>query len=157
MFLKGESSSCAVITNEERRTSSEPDVEEDNAETKTKTKTKTKKKKEKKIPENINQNIEVISCTLKMRGIPFKSTEEDVIQFFKPSTITDIRFPKDKADRPSGYAFVDFESLSDAQEAAKKNGKTLKGRYIELFSETNHKQANRKYGKNGEWLNKVSH
>ena len=147
-----------MITNEERDSSSEPAVEKDNSETKAKSKTKKKKlTKEKKIPEHIiDQNVEVNSSTLKMRGIPFKTTEEDVINFFKPSSITDIRFPKDKSGRPSGYAFVDFESLSDAQEAVKKNGKKLKGRYVELFSETNYKLANRKYDKNGEWLNKVS-
>ena len=97
------------------------------------------------------------SNILKLRGIPFKSTEEDVISFFSPLSIDDIRFPKDKKGRSSGYAFVDFSSRADAQEAMKRNGKKLKGRYIELFTEINDKPSenNEKYGKSGEWLNKV--
>ena len=92
-----------------------------------------------------------------MRGIPFKCNEEDVVNFFKPTSIEDIRFPKDKKGRPSGYAFVDFTTLDDAIEAMKKDGKKLKGRYVELFSEKQEKpvDSNRKYGKDGEWLNKV--
>ena len=93
-----------------------------------------------------------------MRGVPFKCKEEDIITFFQPLRITDIRFPINKKGRPSGYAFVDFPDMIAAQEAFKRNGKKLNGRYIELFTESNDKPSdgNKKYGNNGEWLNKVN-
>lgn len=118
---------------------------------------KPKQKNKKQIQKEFPQDVQVRSNILKLRGIPFKSTEEDVISFFSPLSIDDIRFPKDKKGRSSGYAFVDFSSRADAQEGMKRNGKKLKGRYIELFTEINDKPSenNEKYGKSGEWLNKV--
>jgi len=81
------------------------------------------------------------SCiTLKMRGIPFKCTEKDVVQFFKKCKISDIRFPMNKKGKRSGYAFVDFDSSEDLQRALKKNGKTMGSRYVELFAVKNVKK-----------------
>ncbi|XP_057294290.1 probable RNA-binding protein 19 isoform X2 [Hydractinia symbiolongicarpus] len=81
----------------------------------------------------------ISSLTLKMRGVPFTCSEKNVIDFFKPLKITDIRFQKNLKGKPTGYAFVDFESLKDAEKALKKDQNKIKGRYIELFMVHNKK------------------
>ena len=74
------------------------------------------------------------SCTtIKMRGIPFKSKEVDVINFFKPIKVVDIRFAMNEKGKRSGYAFVDFQTPRDTTKAMKKDRAEMKGRYVELF------------------------
>jgi len=153
---EGESTASTETTTESRE--SQP-MEENESESPQKSKKKKKKKSSQEAndpPVSLDTCTTVKSATLKLRGVPFKCTEADVIKFFKPLNILDIRFPKDKKDRPSGYAFVDFADRQAAQDAMKKNGKKMKGRYIELFTEVNDKPSdgNKKYNKNGEWLNK---
>ena len=166
--VQGETSASKEKTTDERTSSQSEEEKEDEEEESVKEtsqeeksqedKTKKKQKQKQKEPTKEFPQDEVVkSNILKLRGIPFKCTEQDVIEFFRPLSIDDIRFPKNKKGRPSGYAFVDFASRKEAQEAMKKNGKKLKGRYIELFTEINDKPSdnNKLYGKNGEWLNKV--
>lgn len=71
--------------------------------------------------------------TLRMRGLPFKATLEDVEAFFHPTTLADVRFTVDKDGRPSGRAYVDFNSEEEMMEAMKMNGDCIGKRYIELF------------------------
>ena len=73
--------------------------------------------------------------TLRMRGLPFKCTKEDVEAFFHPLTLADVRFTVDRDGRPSGRAYVDFNSDADMSEALKRNGDCIGKRYIELFSD----------------------
>lgn len=88
--------------------------------------------------------------TLKMRGIPFKSKESDIINFFKPIKVEDIRFPINKAGKRTGYAFVDFKNTQDMGKAMQKDKEKMKGRYIELF-EAPHKDSNVKKFKKESW------
>ena len=83
-----------------------------------------------------NQSLNEFSTTLftlRMRGLPFKSKREDVETFFHPLALADVRFTVDKDGRPSGRAYVDFNSEEDMNEALKRNGDCIGKRYIELF------------------------
>uniref|UniRef100_A0A8C0YCT1 Epithelial splicing regulatory protein 1 n=1 Tax=Cyprinus carpio carpio TaxID=630221 RepID=A0A8C0YCT1_CYPCA len=78
---------------------------------------------------------------IRMRGLPFTATAEQVLQFFSPACpVTDdsegilfVRFPD---GRPTGDAFVLFSHEEHAQNALKKHKDILGKRYIELFKST---------------------
>uniref|UniRef100_A0A8C2JY60 Epithelial splicing regulatory protein 1 n=1 Tax=Cyprinus carpio TaxID=7962 RepID=A0A8C2JY60_CYPCA len=78
---------------------------------------------------------------IRMRGLPFTATAEQVLQFFSPACpVTDdsegilfVRFPD---GRPTGDAFVLFSCDEHAQNALKKHKDILGKRYIELFKST---------------------
>ncbi|KAI5620861.1 epithelial splicing regulatory protein 1 isoform X1 [Silurus asotus] len=78
---------------------------------------------------------------VRMRGLPFTATAEQVLQFFSPSCpVTDgtegilfVRFPD---GRPTGDAFVLFSCEEYAENALKKHKEILGKRYIELFKST---------------------
>uniref|UniRef100_A0A8C0YFD4 Epithelial splicing regulatory protein 1 n=1 Tax=Cyprinus carpio carpio TaxID=630221 RepID=A0A8C0YFD4_CYPCA len=78
---------------------------------------------------------------VRMRGLPFTATAEQVLQFFSPACpVTDgsegilfVRFPD---GRPTGDAFVLFSCDEHAQNALKKHKDILGKRYIELFKST---------------------
>lgn len=78
---------------------------------------------------------------VRMRGLPFTATAEQVLQFFAPSCpVTDgtegilfVRFPD---GRPTGDAFVLFSCDEYAENALKKHKEILGKRYIELFKST---------------------
>ena len=73
--------------------------------------------------------------TLKMRGLPFKAKEADIRTFFHPLAVVAVRFTTDPQGRPSGRAYVDFNSELDMQQALKHNGDCINWRYIELFKD----------------------
>ncbi|XP_023646100.1 epithelial splicing regulatory protein 2 isoform X1 [Paramormyrops kingsleyae] len=78
---------------------------------------------------------------IRMRGLPFTATPEDVLGFLGPdSPVTDgdegllfVRYPD---GRPTGDAFVLFACEEYAQNALKKHKHILGKRYIELFRST---------------------
>ncbi|KAI1894160.1 hypothetical protein AGOR_G00112960 [Albula goreensis] len=78
---------------------------------------------------------------VRMRGLPFTATADDVLVFFSPSCpITGgkdgILFVKYPDGRPTGDAFVLFSCEEYAQNALKKHKEILGKRYIELFKST---------------------
>ncbi|XP_065830470.1 probable RNA-binding protein 19 [Oscarella lobularis] len=73
-----------------------------------------------------------IAYTVKMRGIPFKATEDDVRRFFEPLDIREIRMVQTSKGRPSGRAFVDFFSSNDQTEALKRHKDYMGNRYVEV-------------------------
>eukprot|EP00118_Oscarella_pearsei_P009093 m.50323 g.50323 ORF g.50323 m.50323 type:complete len:949 (+) comp34064_c0_seq16:20-2866(+) len=70
--------------------------------------------------------------TVKMRGIPFRATENDVHTFFKPLNIKEVRIVQTSKGRPSGRAFVDFFSPKDQSKALKRHKDYLGSRYVEV-------------------------
>lgn len=70
--------------------------------------------------------------TVHMRGLPFRATEKDIADFFRPVVPihVDIHFEN---GRPSGEADVDFGSHNDAVQAMSKDRTNMQHRYIELF------------------------
>ena len=76
---------------------------------------------------------EALSLTIKMRGVPFSCTEKQIIDFFNPIKVLDIRIPFNEKGKAKGNAYVDFETEGDAEEAMARNRGKIKKRYIELF------------------------
>uniref|UniRef100_A0AAR2ISJ3 RRM domain-containing protein n=1 Tax=Pygocentrus nattereri TaxID=42514 RepID=A0AAR2ISJ3_PYGNA len=78
---------------------------------------------------------------IRMRGLPFTATQQDVLGFLGPeSPVTDgtegLLFVKYPDGRPTGDAFVLFACEEYAQNALKKHKQILGKRYIELFRST---------------------
>ena len=73
------------------------------------------------------------SFTVKMLGLPFSVQPVDIHEFFHPLHVRDIRWTKDSKGRPSGRAYVDFDSEKDLKDALRRNRDYIKDRYIELF------------------------
>ncbi|KAM9493260.1 epithelial splicing regulatory protein 2 isoform 1-T1 [Clarias gariepinus] len=78
---------------------------------------------------------------IRMRGLPFTATHQDVLGFLGPeSPVTDgtegLLFVKYPDGRPTGDAFVLFACEEYAQNALKKHKQILGKRYIELFRST---------------------
>ncbi|KAI1904260.1 hypothetical protein AGOR_G00003850 [Albula goreensis] len=78
---------------------------------------------------------------IRMRGLPFTATPENVLGFLGPeSPVTDgsegLLFVKYPDGRPTGDAFVLFACEEYAQNALKKHKQILGKRYIELFRST---------------------
>uniref|UniRef100_A0A8C1LAU7 Epithelial splicing regulatory protein 2 n=1 Tax=Cyprinus carpio TaxID=7962 RepID=A0A8C1LAU7_CYPCA len=78
---------------------------------------------------------------IRMRGLPFTATPQDVLGFLGPDCpVTDgmegLLFVKYPDGRPTGDAFVLFACEEYAQNALKKHKQILGKRYIELFRST---------------------
>ena len=71
--------------------------------------------------------------TLKMRGLPFSATKQDIKDFFHPVSIKEIRLVQTAKGRPSGRAFVDFYNESDLKQSLKHHKEYMNNRYVELF------------------------
>ena len=73
--------------------------------------------------------------TVRMRGIPFRSTVDDVLRFFAGFHIMPGGILLGKCDgRATGDCYVTFTSPSEAQRAMVMNNKHMGSRYVELFN-----------------------
>ncbi|XP_062873606.1 G-rich sequence factor 1 [Trichomycterus rosablanca] len=72
---------------------------------------------------------------VRLRGLPFNCTEEQVIQFFSGLDVVKdgVTLVTDRLGRSSGDAFVQFASREMAGEALKKDREVIGNRYIEVF------------------------
>jgi len=79
---------------------------------------------------------------LKLRGLPFSATKEDIVTFFAdrsldfplaPLTHDSIHIVQGADGRATGTAFVEFLNPDDAKRAMVKDRQVLGTRYIELF------------------------
>ncbi|CAF3328663.1 unnamed protein product [Rotaria socialis] len=72
------------------------------------------------------------SFTMKLRGVPFEATEQDVYDFFNP--IMPIRVEQENAVRIRASTwYVEFGSREEANEAMTYDRKYMGSRYIELL------------------------
>ncbi|XP_061368617.1 uncharacterized protein LOC133311575 isoform X2 [Gastrolobium bilobum] len=73
---------------------------------------------------------------LRLRGLPFSASKNDIMEFFKDYVLSEdsIHVIMNSEGRPSGEAYVEFESAEDSKAAMEKDRMTLGSRYIELFS-----------------------
>ncbi|KAH8874617.1 Heterogeneous nuclear ribonucleoprotein F [Schistosoma japonicum] len=71
--------------------------------------------------------------SVRMRGLPYSATKEDIDRFLAPLQPVNIRMRFNAASRPTGEAIVDFASHDEAKEAMKKDREKIGSRYIELF------------------------
>jgi len=73
--------------------------------------------------------------TLRMRGIPFRSTVDDVLRFFTGFQVAPGGVIIGQRDgRATGDCFVTFTSPQESQRAMIMNNKHMGTRYVELFS-----------------------
>ncbi|KAG5886125.1 hypothetical protein JTB14_021347 [Gonioctena quinquepunctata] len=68
-----------------------------------------------------------------MRGLPFKATQDDIADFFKPVLPVHATLLQDSTGRASGEADVEFATHDDAVRAMSKDKGHMQHRYIELF------------------------
>lgn len=72
---------------------------------------------------------------LRMRGLPFSATKEDIFKFFEgynpvPESIV-LTYRND--GRATGEAYIGFSSPDDSRRAMELHRRTMGARYIELF------------------------
>jgi len=71
---------------------------------------------------------------VKVRGLPYESSDADIHSFFKESTIISNGIQKVfEGRRPSGEAFILFATKADANKALEKDKQRMGTRYIEIF------------------------
>ncbi|CAE7028250.1 Esrp1 [Symbiodinium natans] len=86
-------------------------------------------------PEQAAQKVVQLSPILRLRGVPFQATVDDVVQFLTEFGIDQSRVRMSlREGRPTGEAYVQFSSVQDAESALQtKQRQEIIGRYIELF------------------------
>ncbi|KAM9331403.1 G-rich sequence factor 1 [Gastrophryne carolinensis] len=74
-------------------------------------------------------------ATVRLRGLPYSCTEQDIINFFSGLSIAEegITFVLDQRGRKSGEAFVQFVSQEHSEQALMKHKQEIGSRYIEIF------------------------
>ena len=78
---------------------------------------------------------------LKLRGLPFSASKDDIIAFFDDPTLgvtplvhDSIHIVTSLDGRPSGVAFAEFSCAEDARSAMRKDRGSMGARYVELFA-----------------------
>ncbi|CAG0887832.1 unnamed protein product [Darwinula stevensoni] len=87
-----------------------------------------------------------------MRGLPFRATEADIADFFKPLVPVFIDIDYEKSGRPSGKADVGFASHEEAAKAVARDKEQMGHRYIELFLDSTPERGNPRPGNMGRGL-----
>ncbi|XKL66577.1 hypothetical protein PGB90_009997 [Kerria lacca] len=74
---------------------------------------------------------------IKMRGLPWSATVDDIISFLDGTNIKNgragVHITMSREGRPSGEAFIELESKGDAEKALRKDKQHMGHRYIEIF------------------------
>jgi RNA recognition motif-containing protein len=83
-----------------------------------------------------NSTVDQNSTVIRMRGLPWTTTEKDVKDFFAPVEVSVVHIISDHMERASGQGYVEFSSEEEGEEAMKKHKSDMGGRYIELFKST---------------------
>ncbi|XP_048086820.1 heterogeneous nuclear ribonucleoprotein H-like isoform X3 [Alosa pseudoharengus] len=78
---------------------------------------------------------------VRVRGLPWSCSVDEVQRFFSECKIANngssIHFTYTREGRPSGEAFVEFDSEEDLKIAVKKDRETMGHRYVEVFKSNN--------------------
>ncbi|CAG9764928.1 unnamed protein product [Ceutorhynchus assimilis] len=80
-----------------------------------------------------NRTPSVQNHCIHMRGLPFKASQVDIAEFFRPIIPITIHILSEPSGRPSGEADVTFASHEDAIRGMSKDKSNMQHRYIELF------------------------
>lgn len=88
-----------------------------------------------------SSSLATTKFTIRVRGLPFTATEEEVREFFHPLDLVDVRLPMDRKNRPSGRAYIDLKSAADMDAALKRNGDYLGDRYVEVSKDDGGQEA----------------
>lgn len=85
----------------------------------------------------LNPDVDDDNFLVKMRGLPYSATEEEVMEFFdNASSLVKVHFISDMNGRASGQAFAEFDNDDARDTAMEKNNENLGSRYVELFEAT---------------------
>lgn len=97
------------------------------------------------LPKRAGGGIQVGEHTgfLRMRGLPFAASKEDIIQFFAgynpiPESVV-LTYRND--GRVTGEAYIGFSSTDDAKRAIELHRRSMGNRYIELFISNKEEQG----------------
>lgn len=71
--------------------------------------------------------------TIHMKGLPYKATLMDVVEFMQPLRPVDIRIQKDDEGKPKGRADCDFEAHHECERAMLKDKGRIGQRFVDLF------------------------
>ncbi|GAX21274.1 heterogeneous nuclear ribonucleoprotein F/H [Fistulifera solaris] len=89
------------------------------------------------LPKRAGGGIQVGEHTgfLRMRGLPFAATKEDIVQFFAgyDPVAESVVLTYRNDGRATGEAYIGFSSANDAKRAMELNRRSMGNRYIELF------------------------
>ncbi|XP_051118846.1 uncharacterized protein LOC127243047 isoform X2 [Andrographis paniculata] len=82
-----------------------------------------------------NRDLAEFKGLLRLRGLPYSATREDILNFFKDFELSEnkIHLIANAEGRPAGEAIVEFATPEDSRAAMSKDRMTLGYRYIELF------------------------
>lgn len=80
---------------------------------------------------NVSDDMGIV----KLRGLPFGCSKEEIVQFFGGLTVAanGVHLVSDNMGRSSGEAFVHFVDKKSAQEALNRDREKIGHRYIEVF------------------------
>uniref|UniRef100_A0A224Z7S6 Rna binding protein n=1 Tax=Rhipicephalus zambeziensis TaxID=60191 RepID=A0A224Z7S6_9ACAR len=67
-----------------------------------------------------------------MMGLPYNTSEQDVLQFFSGLNVLDIFLEHDRSGRPTGMAFVEFGDKRDFETAMNMQRRKIGHQYIKL-------------------------
>eukprot|EP01091_Cochliopodium_minus_P013021 TRINITY_DN4086_c0_g1_i1.p1 TRINITY_DN4086_c0_g1~~TRINITY_DN4086_c0_g1_i1.p1 ORF type:complete len:721 (+),score=231.82 TRINITY_DN4086_c0_g1_i1:378-2540(+) len=73
---------------------------------------------------------------IKLRGLPWNVVEEDIHKFFDGIKRGTVTFTFDHKNRPTGEAYIVFETVEDCEKAREYDKRSLGSRYIEIFRTT---------------------
>merc|ERR1719446_597473 len=73
---------------------------------------------------------------VKLRGLPWSATEEDIVTFLSPIIVPTggVHLMNGANGRPSGLAYVELSSEEEQNEALAKDKQSIGGRYIDIFA-----------------------
>jgi len=91
-----------------------------------------------------NPNREGDDCIMRLRGLPFTCSKDDIFDFFEGYDIVSngIVLPSDHQGRPTGDAYVQFIDKDTAERSLEKHKAKMGHRYIEIFKSSEMEMRN---------------
>lgn len=100
--------------------------------------------------ENKGQPLLRSGFYIRMKGLPFRASEQEMRDFFLPDAeCASVRIIFNREGRPSGDAIAEFESEEEAEKAMKKNREHLGSRFVILSREYGDGRGNDSYDYGG--------
>lgn len=86
---------------------------------------------------------------VRLRGLPYSATIEDIKEFFSGLEVADAVIDKEAGGRPSGEAFVRLANKQDAELALERSKNYMGSRYVEVFRSSMEEMDNCYYAARG--------
>jgi heterogeneous nuclear ribonucleoprotein F/H len=87
------------------------------------------------VREQVAQRQAALSSNrvLRLRGLPFRATPDDIIEFFQEAVIVDISFVETADNRQTGDAYIELLTDESAAACIARNRQLMGTRYIEVI------------------------